>query len=89
MKTLKWYYDRIEVSEGIDTLKTCESRERDICHFWYFLNENFKYDNNFVNNGCHDLSMFPCELKNIFKVQIEENNYCFYILGVTEEAISI
>ena len=28
------YYDRIDVSGGIDANKTNESRECDICHYW-------------------------------------------------------
>ena len=33
------YYERIEVSDGIDVNKTSASKECDICeHFWYFLN---------------------------------------------------
>ena len=30
-------YDRIEVSGGIIVNKTSESKEWDICHYWYFL----------------------------------------------------
>ena len=30
------YYDRIDISEGIDVNKTSESKESDICHYWYF-----------------------------------------------------
>ena len=37
------YYDRIDVSEGIDVIKTSESKECDICHYWYFLNKGFKF----------------------------------------------
>ena len=36
-------YDRIDISEGIDADKTNESRECKFCHYWYFLNKNFKY----------------------------------------------
>ena len=36
-------YDRIDVSEGIDVNKTSESKECDICHYWYFLNKRFKF----------------------------------------------
>ena len=33
------YYERIEVSDGIDVNKTSASKECDICkYFWYFLN---------------------------------------------------
>ena len=37
------YCDRIDVSEGINIDKTSESRECDICHYWYFLNKCFKF----------------------------------------------
>ena len=33
------YYDRIDVSEGIDVNKTSESKECNICYYWYFLNK--------------------------------------------------
>ena len=36
------YYERIDVSEGIDVNKTSASKECDICHIWYFLNYSFK-----------------------------------------------
>ena len=37
------YFDRINVSEGIDVNKTSESKERDICHYWYFLSKEYKF----------------------------------------------
>ena len=30
------YYDRIDVSDGIDINKTSVLNECDICHYWYF-----------------------------------------------------
>ena len=33
------YYDRMDVSEGIDVNKTDASKECNICHYWYFLNK--------------------------------------------------
>ena len=32
------YYDRTDVSEEIDINKTSASKECEICHYWYFLN---------------------------------------------------
>ena len=32
------YYDRIDVSKGIDVNNTNASKECDVCHYWYFLN---------------------------------------------------
>ena len=48
------YYDRIDVSEGIDVHKTSESKECDICHYWYFVDKAFRFQM-YVCNGCHDL----------------------------------
>ena len=48
------YYDRIDVSEGIDINKTSASKECDICHYWYFLDKGFKFQS-YACNGCHDL----------------------------------
>ena len=46
--------NKIDISEGIDYNKTNESKECDICHYWYFLDKGFKYELYFCN-GCHDL----------------------------------
>ena len=38
------YYDRIGISEGIDVNKTSVSKEYDVCHYWYFLNYSFIFN---------------------------------------------
>ena len=35
-------YDRIDISKRIDFNKTNPSKGCDICHYWYFLDKNFK-----------------------------------------------
>ena len=38
-------YDRIDISEGIDVNKSSDkSKECDICHYWYFLDKTFTYE---------------------------------------------
>ena len=37
------YYDRIDVSEGIDVNETSASKEHDICQYSYFLNYSFMF----------------------------------------------
>ena len=37
------YYDRIDVSKGIDVNKRSESKQFDICHYWCFLSKGFMY----------------------------------------------
>ena len=48
------YYNRIDVSEGIDANKANSSKECDIYHYWYFLNNKFKFQTH-VCSRCHDL----------------------------------
>ena len=55
------YFDRIDVSEGIDVNKTNASKECDICHYWYFLNYRFKFQPN-VCNRFHDFLMISMNL---------------------------
>ena len=55
------YYDRIDVSEGIDVNKGSASKECDICLYWYFLNYSFKFQPN-VSNRCHVLLMMSISL---------------------------
>ena len=43
------YYDRIDVSEVTDIFKISESKECGICHYWYFLNKDFKFQPNVWN----------------------------------------
>ena len=31
-----WYYDRIELSKGIDLARNNDSKECMICHYWFF-----------------------------------------------------
>ena len=44
------HYDRIDVSEGIDVNTTSASNESIICHYWYFLDKEFKFQAS-VRNG--------------------------------------
>ena len=55
-------YERIHISEGIDTNKLDKSKECDICYYWYFLDKNFNYEP-YLCNGSHDLMQKSCEFK--------------------------
>ena len=58
-------YDRINISEGLDINK-CEetSRERSLCKFYYFLDENFKYGP-YLCDGCYDMFMKTVSTQNL------------------------
>ena len=68
------YFDRVDVSEGVDVNKTSASKECDICHYWYFLNYTFKFQPN-GSNSCHDLLMMSINLGYIAILNIKSSDY--------------
>ena len=81
-------YDGIDVSEGIDISKTSASKECDICHCWYFLNNRFKLEP-YVCNRCHDLLM-SMNLSDIYILNIKNTDYGCIINGISKrEAIKL
>ena len=83
------YYDRFDVSEGIDVNKTSASKECDVCHYWYFSNFSFKFQPN-VCNRCHDLLMMSINLSDIAILNIKGSDYrCIISLISKNEAINL
>ena len=64
----------IGVSDGIDVNKTSSSKECNICHFWYFLGEGFKFQPD-ACNGFHDVLMMSMKLRDIAILHIRRANY--------------
>ena len=81
------YFDRIDVSEGIDVNKTSVSKECDICHFWYFLNYSFKFQPN-VCNRCHDLLMMSANVNDIAILNIKFSYYCCIISLISKNGVT-
>ena len=81
-------YDRIDVSKGIDVNKTNGSREGIICHYWYFLVINFRFQSK-VSNGCHDLMQTAVVVNDAPIFFVKENDYriCFWYTS-KDEAIN-
>ena len=57
-------YEKIDASEGIDVNKTSASKECELCHYWFFKDIGFKFEEH-VCNKCHDLLTMAYSLKNI------------------------
>ena len=51
-------------------IKSNKSKQCMICHYWYFLDDNYKYEP-LVCNGCHDVSMMAYELENVAILNIK------------------
>ena len=82
------YYDRVDVSEGIDVNKTSESKECNVCHYWYFLNKGFQLQPNFCNR-CHDLLMMSMNLKYIAILTIKSADCRCIISGISKNKVIV
>ena len=75
IQIIKWlYYDRIDISAGIDINKTNASKECDVCHYGYFSNKGFNFQWNACNT-CHDLLTISINLIDIATLNIKGSNY--------------
>ena len=81
--------DRIDISERIDIDKTNASKECDICHYWYILNKNFKYEP-YLCNGCHDLMQKAVNFNDVSIVSIKGSVYRIHFWYMSkDDAINI
>ena len=76
-------YDRTDISKGININKTNASKEcdSDTCHYWYFLDKDFKCKP-YVCNRCHDLIQKTMNFNDIAIVSVKETGYrihCWYM----------
>ena len=74
------YYDRTNASGGTDVNKTNASKEYDICHYWCFLDKEFKFAPS-AYNECHNLLIISINLHNITILNIHSIDYCCNING--------
>ena len=67
-------YEKIDISDGIGINKSDKSKERMLCHYWYFLNKRLSYGS-YLCDGCYNM-MHKCnKLKNIAIILIKESVY--------------
>ena len=68
---------------------TIESKECDICHYWYSLDNRFKFQPD-VCNGCQDVLMMSMNYNDVAILNINYVDYCCVIIGISKsEAINL
>ena len=83
------HYDTIDVSEGFDDNSTSASKQCDVCHYWYFLNYNFKFQAD-VCTLCHDLLITSINFSVIAILNIKGSDYlCIISLISKYEAMNL
>ena len=80
-------YEKIDALEGIDINKTNASRKCVLCHYWFFKDVGFKFEEH-VCNGCHDLLTMAYSLKNIAILSAKGATFSCLLMGTSRtEAI--
>ena len=63
-----------DILEEIDINKTNASKESDICHYWYFLDKNFKYEQ-YLCNVCYHLMQKAMNSNDVAIVSVKGSDY--------------
>ena len=73
-------FEKIDVSEGIDVNKTSASKECMLCHYWFFKDFGFKFEEHLCNR-CHDLLTMAHSLKNIVILSAKRTTFRYLLMG--------
>ena len=76
-------YQKIDVSEGIDVNKTSASKECELCHYWFFKDIGFKFEEH-VCNKCHDFLTIAYSLKNIAILNAKGATFRCILMGISK-----
>ena len=75
--------EKIDISEGIDVNKTNASKECQLCHYWFFKDIGFKFEEH-VRNRCHDLLTMAHSLKNIAILSAKIATFSCLLMGTSK-----
>ena len=79
---LMLYYDRIDISQGTDLAKINNRKECMMCHYC-FVNHGFKFQD-YVCNGCHDLSMLCLNISHIAIITVKNVDYRYIMYNISK-----
>ena len=78
---------KTDASEGIDVNKTSASKECEVCHYWFFKDVGFKFEEH-VCNECHDLLTMAHSLKDIVILRAKEATFrCLLMVTSKNEVL--
>ena len=76
------HYDRLDLSKGIDSAKSDNSKECIVCHYSIF-NHGFEFQDS-ICNGCNNLSMLCLNISDIAIITVKEVDYCCIMYDISK-----
>ena len=77
------WYQKINISEGIDVNKTSESKECGLCHYWFFKDIGFKFEEH-VCNKYHELLTIAHSLKDTAILSVKGATFRCILMGINK-----
>ena len=74
---------KIHALKGIDVNKTSASKECKLCHYWFFKDIRFKFEEH-VCNKCHDLLTIAHSLKDIAILSAKGATFRCILMGISK-----
>ena len=68
------YYEKIDISEGIDLTKSNKNKECMIFRYLFF-NHGFKFEDS-IRIGCHGLTMLSGNVSDFAIMNVKDVDYC-------------
>ena len=79
-------YEKKDVSEGIDVNKTSASKECEYCHYWFFKDIGFRFEEH-IFNIYHNLLTMACSLKNITILSAKGTTFRCLLIGTSKNEV--
>ena len=79
-------HHKIDVSEGIDVNKTNVSKECELCHYCFFKDIGFKFEEH-ASNGCHNLLAMGFPLKDIAVLSAKLTNFRCILMASSKNEV--
>ena len=76
-------YQKAHASEGTDINKTSASKECEFCHYWFFKEIGFKFEDH-VCNKWHDLLTIAHSSKNIAILNAKGATFRSILMGISK-----
>ena len=76
-------YQKMDVLEGIDVNKSSASKECEVCHYWFFKDIGFKFEEH-VCNKYHDLLTIAYCLKTIAILSPKGTTFRCILMGISK-----
>ena len=74
-------HNKIDISEGTDVNKTSASKECELCHYWFFKDLGFKFE----EHVCHDLLTMAHSLKNIAIMSAKGDTFRCILMNISKK----